>query len=74
MNETVPNVEIDAILEKIGDAKISHVPDEERRWAVERAVRIMGIHSRMEVAQLIEIISTHEGQLSVHAEPGDPKD
>lgn len=74
MNKNLPEVETEAILSKIGDAKLKNVSDGERKSAVDRAVRMLGIDSRMAVESLIKEIETHEAQLSVHTGPSDPED
>ncbi len=68
------NAEVDAILAKIGGVEIKNVLPNERWFAVERAVRMVGVTARTEVNALIDIIETNEAQLAVHSEPSDPDD
>ena len=68
------NNEVDAILKKIGGLELKNISSEERRFAVERAVRMVGVTTSTEVNALIDIIETNEAQLGVHSEPSDPND
>lgn len=68
------NNEVDAILEKIGGLELKNISSEERPFAVERAVRMVGVTASTEVNALIDIIQTNEAQLAVHSEPSDPED
>lgn len=53
---------------------IPYVPEQERLAAVRRAMQMVGIHSRMTVEQLLDLIGTNEEQLAVHNKPSDPDD
>ncbi len=74
MEKSTVDHEVDAILEKIGDAELRGITSTERRSAVGRTVKFLGLSSNKEVHQLIEIIETHEAQLNVHTGPSDPND
>ncbi len=73
MNNDVDPLVTAEILKKIEGRKMPHVPDAERTFAVERAVRILQIGSHLDVDILVDVIDTNEEQLAVvHAEPSDP--
>lgn len=71
MSETEPKTTVDLILEKLKGQDLPHVPERERRAAVERTVRMVGIDASSSVRKLKELIDMHEEQLDVHEEPSD---
>lgn len=74
MKANAPQNEVDAILAKIEGVEIKNVLPNERWFAVERAVRMVGVTANTEVEALLDIVETNEAQLAVHSEPSDPND
>lgn len=74
MRSNAPQADVDAVLEKIKGIELKNVSDDERRHAVERAVKMIGVNAHTAVSVLIDVIEANEAQLAVHSEPSDPDD
>lgn len=73
MNEPVEQTSsaVAVILHKLEGCPIAHVPDNERRAAIQRAVEQIGVSASLSVEDLLTIIATNEGSVDVHSAPSD---